>query len=114
MLMIRLLTVGWMLEKVPRVDGSRCCLATHSSPNEFLTQVSIYWLTNIMSPFIRLYYEFFHQLKLLMANMDLQVPMGISIFKNELSSKCAAHLLDHHGLKFLFCRNASRMDRNGC
>jgi hypothetical protein len=68
-------------------DDEQSALPHTISPDEFLTQVSIYWLTNTMSSSIRLYYEFFHQLKLLMANMNLQVPMGLSLFKNELSSK---------------------------
>ena len=54
--------------------------------NEFLTQVTIYWLTNTMAPSTRLYYEAFNEEALLQAFKDqVKVPTGITYYPGELS-----------------------------
>ncbi|KAI8337264.1 Alpha/Beta hydrolase protein [Chlamydoabsidia padenii] len=83
--------LGWMLEKYHEWTdhgddkNPSSGLPDTISPDEFLTQVTIYWLTNTMSSSIRLYYEFFHRLQLPSTSINLRVPFGISLFKYELA-----------------------------
>ena len=54
--------------------------------NEFLTQVTIYWLTNTMAPSTRLYYEAFNEEAVLQAMKDqVKVPTGVTYYPGEVS-----------------------------
>ncbi|KAI8875385.1 alpha/beta-hydrolase [Backusella circina FSU 941] len=55
--------------------------------DEFLTQISIYWITNTMSSSTRLYYEFKQEMSKVgkMLLIGIKVPYGVSTFPNELT-----------------------------
>jgi hypothetical protein len=58
------------------------------SVDEFLTQVTIYWITNTMSSSSRIYYEFKEEMKKSTRVVldGVKVPYGVSAFPNELTS----------------------------
>lgn len=79
--------IGWMLEKyhdwtyhsAERRDTE--ALPPTISSEEFLTQVSIYWITNTMSSSIRLYYECLHQNEMRRLVLGrVKIPIGVSAF----------------------------------
>jgi hypothetical protein len=87
--------LGWMLDPyhawsnvVPREDKSVDAQALpHTvSTDEFLTQVTIYWLTNSMSSSMRLYYESIKKDALKSNFSDrIVVPTAVSYFKKEIA-----------------------------
>jgi hypothetical protein len=58
------------------------------SVDEFLTQVTIYWITNTMSSSSRIYYEFKEEMKKSTRVVldGVKVPFGVSAFPNELTN----------------------------
>ncbi|KAI8330325.1 Alpha/Beta hydrolase protein [Chlamydoabsidia padenii] len=84
--------LGWMLEKYHNWTyhsnkdkfQSIASLPSTVSSKEFLTQVSIYWLTNTMSSSMRLYYEVFHQLDELTPAVYINNPVAVSLFEDEV------------------------------
>ncbi|RCI07274.1 epoxide hydrolase [Rhizopus stolonifer] len=82
--------LGWMLEKYHNWThfDSKEAYETQALPhtvssNEFLTQVSIYWITNSMSSSIRLYYEAKKNMSNIMGS-KVHVPFGTTYFAGEL------------------------------
>ncbi|KAI9254222.1 Alpha/Beta hydrolase protein [Sporodiniella umbellata] len=84
--------LAWMLEKyhewtfhLPEKQHSEALPQTIQS-KEFLTQVSIYWMTNSMSSSIRIYYEVLHQKEMIPLVLSrTKVPVAISSFASEIS-----------------------------
>ncbi|KAI9259634.1 Alpha/Beta hydrolase protein [Phascolomyces articulosus] len=85
--------LAWMLEKFHNwtfhPSGSRDTVALPEtiSVDEFLTQVTIYWLTNTMSSSTRLYYEAFHDekgMKDMMWN-PVKIPTGVAYYPGEIT-----------------------------
>jgi hypothetical protein len=83
--------LGWMLEPYhawTHIEGSvasanKLAIPQTITTDEFLTQVTIYWITNTMSSSYRLYYETRQNLKA-MSKLDIQVPMAVSYFSHEV------------------------------
>lgn len=83
--------IGWMLEKYhdwtchPAETRDTEALPPTISSKEFLTQVSIYWITNTMSSSIRIYYECLHQNELrYLVPPRIKIPMGVSAFDHDV------------------------------
>ncbi|CAO3658736.1 unnamed protein product [Rhizopus microsporus] len=83
--------LGWMLEKYhdwtchPAERRDTEALPPTISSKEFLTQVSIYWITNTMSSSIRIYYECLHQNELrYLVPPRIKIPMGVSAFDHDV------------------------------
>lgn len=56
------------------------------STHDFLTQVSIYYLTNTMSSSIRIYYECLHQHEMVKVVIPrVEVPVAVSAFAHDIS-----------------------------
>ncbi|KAG0174432.1 hypothetical protein DFQ29_007499 [Apophysomyces sp. BC1021] len=87
--------LAWMLEKyhdwtyhAPGQDSAKQALPATISSHEFLTQVSIYYLTNTMSSSIRIYYECLQQremYKVIFPRVD--VPVAVCTFPNEITKR---------------------------
>ncbi|KAF7727833.1 hypothetical protein EC973_006946 [Apophysomyces ossiformis] len=85
--------LAWMLEKyhdwtyhAPDQDNAKQALPPTITSHEFLTQVSIYYLTNTMSSSIRIYYECLQQreiYKVVFPRVD--VPVAVCSFPSEIS-----------------------------
>lgn len=80
--------LGWMLEPYHvwtfhATDIDKNAIPDTITVDEFLTQVTIYWLTNSMSSSIRIYYEAIREMKRPSSNTGLKVPLAVSYFKNE-------------------------------
>jgi hypothetical protein len=86
---------AWLLEKYHNWtshtgDKESSVLPSTIDVNEFLTQVTIYWLTNSISSSMRLYYE-----RLVEPNMEkaffanVKVPTAVSMFPDELTKVCS-------------------------
>ena len=84
--------LGWMLDiyhfctHYPSPElSSKVALPETVSVDEFLTQVTIYWITNTMSSSCRLYYEALHNHKKQFAVLSsyIQVPVAVSYFEAE-------------------------------
>ncbi|CAO0791501.1 unnamed protein product [Mucor circinelloides] len=84
--------LGWMLEKyhdwtyhpVERKDTE--ALPQTISSEEFLTQVSLYWLTNTMSSSIRIYYECLHQNEMIKVVLPrVKIPVAVCAFAHDIS-----------------------------
>ncbi|KAG1075180.1 hypothetical protein G6F42_025638 [Rhizopus arrhizus] len=84
--------IGWMLEKyhdwtyhpVERKDTE--ALPQTISSEEFLTQVSLYWLTNTMSSSIRIYYECLHQNEMIKVVLPrVKIPVAVCAFAHDIS-----------------------------
>lgn len=53
---------------------------------EFLTQVTIYWMTNTMSSSIRLYYECLQQKEMMKVVLPrIQIPVAVCAFAHDIS-----------------------------
>lgn len=84
--------MAWMLEKYhewtyhpPERQDTEALPAT-ITPEEFLTQVSIYWLTNTMSSSIRIYYECLHQHEMIKVTLPrVQVPVAYCSFAHDIA-----------------------------
>lgn len=86
--------LGWMLEKYhewtfhePSEVNTNSVPKT-ISPDEFLTQVTIYWMTNSMSSSYRLYHEVKRdKMKgfIEMTSTVIKVPYAVSYFANEIT-----------------------------
>ncbi|KAI7893641.1 Alpha/Beta hydrolase protein [Mucor mucedo] len=79
--------LGWMLEPYHVWTFHTAEEETQNIPDtitrdEFLTQVTLYWLTNSMSSSIRIYYEAMREMGKA-PKMDIRVPLGVCYFKNE-------------------------------
>ncbi|KAI8886331.1 alpha/beta-hydrolase [Backusella circina FSU 941] len=85
--------LGWILEPYHAwTSHTPEKLNTNSLPetisvDEFLTQISIYWITNTMSSSTRIYYEFKEEMKKSSRVVleGIKVPYGVSAFPNELT-----------------------------
>jgi cell division FtsZ-interacting protein ZapD len=84
--------IAWMLEKyhdwtyhpVERQDTE--ALPRTISSKEFLTQVSIYWITNTMSSSIRIYYECLHQNEMIKVILPrIKIPVAVCAFAHDIS-----------------------------
>lgn len=82
---------AWILEKYHNwtdhgsSDKSLGVLPPTISQDEFLSQITIYWLTKSISSSIRLYYEALHLSDMKeVATAKTTIPMGASIFPVEL------------------------------
>lgn len=82
---------AWLLEKYhdwthhPK-DKDKVSLPGTISSKEFLTQISIYWMSNTISSSIRLYYESFNQNEHHTAFASpVNIPLGVSVFASELA-----------------------------
>ncbi|KAI8987763.1 Alpha/Beta hydrolase protein [Mycotypha africana] len=83
--------LGWMLEKyhdwsyLPDDVRAAQALPDTISSKEFLTQVTIYWLTNTMSSSIRLYYECLHQKEMLKVVLPrVKIPVAVCAFAHDI------------------------------
>ncbi|KAI7848904.1 Alpha/Beta hydrolase protein [Circinella umbellata] len=91
--------LSWMLEKFHNWtyhsdNKDSQALPETVTANEFLTQVTIYWLTNSMAPSTRLYYEAFNDKIMAQAVADqVKIPTGVSYYKGEIT-KLAKEWLD--------------------
>ena len=83
--------IAWMLEKFHNWtyhsdNKDSQALPETVTANEFLTQVTIYWLTNSMAPSTRLYYEAFNDKIMAQAVADqVKIPTGVSYYKGEIT-----------------------------
>ncbi|KAI7876171.1 alpha/beta-hydrolase [Lichtheimia hyalospora FSU 10163] len=85
--------LSWMLEKFhnwtyhPAQKKDTQGLPDTITPDEFLTHVSIYWLTNTMSSSMRIYYEAIAAVEQMTQSMDtyVQVPTAVGYFPSEMS-----------------------------
>ncbi|KAG1467175.1 hypothetical protein G6F56_004556 [Rhizopus delemar] len=67
-------------------DKDKVSLPGTISSKEFLTQISIYWMSNTISSSIRLYYESFNQNEHHTAFASpVNIPLGVSVFASELA-----------------------------
>jgi hypothetical protein len=81
------------------------------SAKEFLTQVSLYWLTNSMSSSIRIYYECLQQNEMIKVVIPrVKIPVAVCAFAHDISRVCF-HLYSYVFLyymltacPFFFCR----------
>lgn len=74
----------WTYHAPERLDTES--LPETITPEEFLTQVSIYWLTNTMSSSIRIYYECLHQKEIYKVVFPrVEVPVAVSAFAQDIS-----------------------------
>lgn len=79
--------LGWMLEPYHVWTFHSADEETQNIPDtitrdEFLTQVTIYWMTNTMSSSIRIYYEALRNLGK-GPQKNIEVPLGVCYFQNE-------------------------------
>lgn len=98
--------LGWMLDPYhfwthyPSAElSSKVALPETVSVDEFLTQVTIYWITNTMSSSCRLYYEALqnHEKQFALLNSYIQVPVAVSYFENEICKvKCDVNIRKSH------------------
>jgi hypothetical protein len=59
------------------------------SAKEFLTQVSLYWLTNSMSSSIRIYYECLQQNEMIKVIIPrVKIPVAVCAFAHDISKVC--------------------------
>ncbi|CAO3698378.1 unnamed protein product [Rhizopus stolonifer] len=86
--------LSWLLEKYhnwthhPK-DKDKVSLPGTISSKEFLTQISIYWMSNTISSSIRLYYESFNQNEHNTSFASpVNIPLGVSVFASELAKVC--------------------------
>ncbi|KAI9493081.1 Alpha/Beta hydrolase protein [Zychaea mexicana] len=84
--------LAWMLEKFhnwtyhPSGNVETQALPETVTTEEFLTQVTIYWLTNTMSSSTRLYYEAFNEAGMKRVFMgSVTIPMAVAYFPGELT-----------------------------
>ncbi|KAJ8656059.1 hypothetical protein O0I10_008281 [Lichtheimia ornata] len=84
--------MAWMLEKYhewtyhPAEKQDIEALPSTISTHDFLTQVSIYYLTNTMSSSIRIYYECLHQHEMFKVVIPrVEVPVAVSAFAHDIS-----------------------------
>lgn len=80
--------LGWMLEPYHAwtfhsADTEISSIPDTITTDEFLTQVTLYWMTNTMSSSIRIYYETLRVDKKLLNN-NIKVPLAVSYFKEEI------------------------------
>ncbi|KAI9025959.1 Alpha/Beta hydrolase protein [Phycomyces nitens] len=82
--------LAWILEKYHAWtyhpgDAETTVLPDTISSDEFLTQLTIYWMTRSIGPSTRLYYEVFHAKDLEgLWSEGVTIPMGYSIFEAEI------------------------------
>ncbi|KAG6810660.1 hypothetical protein H0H92_010872 [Tricholoma furcatifolium] len=82
--------MGWFLEKFHNwtyFDGpnEEKILPPTITTNEFLTNITLYWMTNTISSSLRIYYEFNNNAEEQKVSMQrVSVPMGAAIFSNEV------------------------------
>ncbi|KAI8081300.1 Alpha/Beta hydrolase protein [Halteromyces radiatus] len=84
--------LGWVLEKYHNWtyhsnNKDASVLPDTISPDELLTQVSLYWLTNTISSSMRLYYEFFQQTDEMLKVFErrISIPFGVSNFESDIT-----------------------------
>ncbi|KAI9482988.1 MAG: Alpha/Beta hydrolase protein [Benjaminiella poitrasii] len=84
--------LGWMLEKYhdwtyhPPKTRDTVALPQTINPDDFLTQVSIYWLTNTMSSSIRIYYECLQQNEMIKVVIPrVTIPVAVCAFAHDIS-----------------------------
>ncbi|CAO3639281.1 unnamed protein product [Mucor hiemalis] len=84
--------LAWMLEKYhdwtyhPADRQDTEALPRTISSKEFLTQVSIYWMTNTMSSSIRIYYECLQQNEMIKVVLPrIKIPVAVCAFAHDIS-----------------------------
>ncbi|KAG2198714.1 hypothetical protein INT47_005399 [Mucor saturninus] len=84
--------LSWMLEKHhdwtyhPKDRQDTEGLPRTITDEEFLTQVTIYWMTNTMSSSIRLYYECLQQKEMMKVVLPrIQIPVAVCAFAHDIS-----------------------------
>ncbi|KAG1398767.1 hypothetical protein G6F58_011254 [Rhizopus delemar] len=84
--------LAWLLEKYhewtfhPAERQNTESLPETISSKEFLTQVSIYWMTNTISSSVRIYYECLNQNELTSNVMSyVKIPFAVSSFASEIA-----------------------------
>ncbi|ORX56358.1 alpha/beta-hydrolase [Hesseltinella vesiculosa] len=85
--------LGWLLEKYHDWThhesdeiSVKSALPSSLTPEEFLTQVTLFWLTNSLSSSIRIYYEVLHRHEMFRVVLPrVHVPTAVSNFAHDLS-----------------------------
>lgn len=84
--------LAWMLEKYhdwtfhPAERQDTEALPCTISSEEFLTQVSIYWITNTMSSSVRIYYECLQQKEMMqVVSPRIKIPVAVCAFAHDIS-----------------------------
>lgn len=74
----------WTYHPAERQDTE--ALPRTISSKEFLTQVSIYWMTNTMSSSIRIYYECLQQNEMIKVVLPrIKIPVAVCAFAHDIS-----------------------------
>ncbi|KAI8366048.1 Alpha/Beta hydrolase protein [Radiomyces spectabilis] len=84
--------LAWLLEKyhewtyhLPEKQDTEALPET-ITPHEFLTQVTLYWMTNTISSSIRIYYECLHQKEIFKVVFPrVKVPVAVCAFAHDIS-----------------------------